>query len=386
MRLRHVCTVGSVLLAVGAVAPAALADSTVGGATAPTSLGATGSTGSTGATGLTGLTGATGTVTTITAPRAPIVLGKDQTAASVYNGPVFEQTATGAIVPYAPQTTVATVSGGALVGTLTSGPPHLLVPGRTAEIVHGIAAAPEDAPAAVRRIIWSANQIIGRPYRFGGGHKSFNDGGYDCSGTVSYALHGGHVLKAPLDSGEFIGWGHAGQGRWMTDANSEGSRGEFAIAGRIAEPDTEAKNITAQKRKLLPSPKPKAKKTPADESEASPAPKAKETKKTPADGGRSVSDADEEPQRRNQAKKRRREKRNPSQVKKKKTTGEKSPTPKKVSPKPSKLGGPIKRRTTARSQSSRTRLHRPGQEPPSPGLRRLSRHPHTARRLKSRSN
>jgi cell wall-associated NlpC family hydrolase len=216
VRLRHVCTVGSVLLAVGAVTPAALADSPVGGATAPTSLSPTG------ATGLTGLTGATGTVTTITSPLAPIVLGKGKTAASVYNGPVFEQTATGAIVPYAPQTTVATVSGGTLVGTLTNGPPHLLVPGRTAEIVHGIAAAPEDAPAAVRHIIWSANQIIGSPYRFGGGHKSFNDSGYDCSGTVSYALHGGHVLKAPLDSGEFMAWGRSGQGRWMTILTNSG--------------------------------------------------------------------------------------------------------------------------------------------------------------------
>jgi hypothetical protein len=224
VRLRHVCTVGSVVLVVGGFAPGALADSTVGGATAPTSLGPTGATGTTGLTGLTGLTGATGstTVTAITAPLAPIVLGKDQAAGFGYNGPVFQQTAGGTIVPYAPQTTVATVSGGTLVGTLTSGPPHLLVPGRTAEMVHGIAAAPEAAPAAVRRIIWSANQIVGRPYLFGGGHKSFNASGYDCSGTVSYALHGGHLLKTPLDSGQFISWGRSGQGRWITVLTNSG--------------------------------------------------------------------------------------------------------------------------------------------------------------------
>ena len=197
----------------------------------PTGL--TGSTGPTGPTGLTGTTGSTGTsgstgtttpvVTTPTItspPLAPILLGKSQTAGSVYNGPVFELTASGAIVPYAQQTTVAAVNGGALVGTLTT--PRLLVPGRTAEIVHGIAAAPEDAPAAVRHIIWSANQIIGRPYQFGGGHRSFTSSGYDCSGTVSYALHGGHLLKTPLDSGQFMGWGSAGQGRWMTILTNSG--------------------------------------------------------------------------------------------------------------------------------------------------------------------
>jgi len=234
VRLRHVCTVGSALLAVGVFAPAALADSTVGGATAPTTLtptgstgatGATGDSGATGASGATGVTGATGStgvgaIPTITDPPAPIVLGKDQAAGFVYTGPVFVQTASGAIVPYAPQTTVATVNGGALVGSLVA--PRLLVPGRIAEVVHGIAAAPESAPAAVRRIIWSANQIIGRPYVFGGGHRSFTSSGYDCSGTVSYALHGGRLLKSPLDSGQFMGWGSAGQGRWITILTNSG--------------------------------------------------------------------------------------------------------------------------------------------------------------------
>ena len=227
MRLRHVCTVGSALLALGAFAPDALADSVGGGATAPTGLTPTGATGASGPTGITGTTGSTGSTTpvvttpTITAPPpAPILLPRDQTAGFVYNGPVFELTASGAIVPYAPQTTAAAVNGGALVGTLTT--PRLLVPGRIAEIVHGIAAAPEDAPAAVRHIIWGANQIIGRPYLFGGGHRSFNASGYDCSGTVSYALHGGHLLKTPLDSGQFMGWGSAGQGRWMTILTNSG--------------------------------------------------------------------------------------------------------------------------------------------------------------------
>ena len=160
MRLRHVCTVGSALLVLGSFAPNALADSpvggttTVGGATAPADVTPSGATGLTGSTGDTGSTGVTGSLTTppaITAPLAPIVLGKDQAADSVYIGPVFVETATGAIVPYVPQTIAASVSGGAIAGTLTIGPPHLLVPGRTAEIVNGIAAAPEDAPPAVQQ-------------------------------------------------------------------------------------------------------------------------------------------------------------------------------------------------------------------------------------------
>lgn len=236
MRLRYVCTVGTALLAIGAASSDALADTppstTVGGATAPINItpaggtgstGATGSTGSTGLTGLNGLTGGqTGTSFTITAPLAPIVLGKNQSPNSVYSGPVYVQTADGSVVPYVPQTMVASVSGGTIAGTPTSGPPHLLVPGSTAEIVGGIAAAPQDAPAVVAQIIWAANKIIGRPYVYGGGHRSFISHGYDCSGTVSYALHGALLLRAPLDSGQFESWGSRGQGRWMTILTNPG--------------------------------------------------------------------------------------------------------------------------------------------------------------------
>jgi cell wall-associated NlpC family hydrolase len=237
VRLRHVCTVGSSLLVFGAFAPTALADSpvggttTVGGATAPANItpsgatGVTGSTGDTGSTGATGSTGDTGSLTTpptLTTPLAPIVLGKDPTANAVYSGPVFVATAAGAVVPYVPQTVAASVSGGTVAGTLTIALPHLLVPGRTAEIVNGIAAAPQDAPPAVQHIIWSANEIIGRPYVYGGGHRSFISNGYDCSGTVSYALHGGHLLKSPLDSGQFMVWGRRGQGQWMTILTNPG--------------------------------------------------------------------------------------------------------------------------------------------------------------------
>jgi hypothetical protein len=91
------------------------------------------------------------------------------------------------------------------------------VPGTEATIVDGLAAAPEAAPDPVKQAIWAANKIIGRPYRYGGGHaRGFVDRGYDCSGTVSVALHGADLLDSPLDSSSFLRWGAAGTGDWIT--------------------------------------------------------------------------------------------------------------------------------------------------------------------------
>jgi peptidoglycan hydrolase-like protein with peptidoglycan-binding domain len=71
-------------------------------------------------------------------------------------------------------------------------------------------------PITVRRVIAAGNRIAHHPYKYGGGHGSFSDSGYDCSGSVSYALHGGGLLSAPLDSGEFMSYGAAGKGRYIT--------------------------------------------------------------------------------------------------------------------------------------------------------------------------
>jgi len=71
-------------------------------------------------------------------------------------------------------------------------------------------------PSAVSRAIAAANRIAGLPYRFGGGHRSFSDNGYDCSGSVSYVLHGAGRLGSPLDSSELMSYGAAGRGRWIT--------------------------------------------------------------------------------------------------------------------------------------------------------------------------
>jgi hypothetical protein len=72
-------------------------------------------------------------------------------------------------------------------------------------------------PTAVREVIRAANRIATKPYRYGGGHRHFpRDSGYDCSGSVSYALHGAGLLASPLPSGAFGDWGAPGRGRWIT--------------------------------------------------------------------------------------------------------------------------------------------------------------------------
>jgi cell wall-associated NlpC family hydrolase len=85
-----------------------------------------------------------------------------------------------------------------------------------ARLENGVAYAPPGAPVAVVRAIRAGNKLQNKPYRYGGGHRSFRSSGYDCSGAVSYALHGGRLLRAPLDSTSLMSWGVAGPGSWIT--------------------------------------------------------------------------------------------------------------------------------------------------------------------------
>jgi hypothetical protein len=97
---------------------------------------------------------------------------------------------------------------------VTSGP---TVPGELAEILPSdLAVPPADAPERVKVLIWSANRLIGLPYRYGGGHASFSSNAYDCSGSVSYALHAAGLLAYPHDSATFMHWGIRGPGSWVT--------------------------------------------------------------------------------------------------------------------------------------------------------------------------
>ena len=90
------------------------------------------------------------------------------------------------------------------------------VPGANATLVNGLAVAPAGAPAAVRAVIAAANSIATTPYVYAGGHGSWNASGYDCSGSVGFALHGGGLLSKTEDSSEMESYGAPGGGRWIT--------------------------------------------------------------------------------------------------------------------------------------------------------------------------
>jgi cell wall-associated NlpC family hydrolase len=99
-----------------------------------------------------------------------------------------------------------------------------------ARLVGTRAIAPANAPAAVKRVIAAANHIRTLPYIWGGGHGRWQDSGYDCSGAVSYALHGGRLLTSPLTSGSFETFGEEGPGRWIT-IYANASHAYMVVAG-----------------------------------------------------------------------------------------------------------------------------------------------------------
>ena len=90
------------------------------------------------------------------------------------------------------------------------------VPGNVAILKGAIAYAPANAPEAVKKAIWAVNTIQRKPYRWGGGHSTFFDRGYDCSGTVSFMLHHAGVLAQPTPSKALQSYGKPGAGRWIT--------------------------------------------------------------------------------------------------------------------------------------------------------------------------
>ena len=127
-----------------------------------------------------------------------------------------------ALVPAASlaQTTGGTTTGGSAYDPNTPpvvDPATPVLPGPTATIdAAGLAVAPAGAPKKVRQIIAAGNKIAAKPYVYGGGHTRWRDRGYDCSGSVSYALRGAKLLRSPLASGDFKSWGEAGTGTWVT--------------------------------------------------------------------------------------------------------------------------------------------------------------------------
>jgi hypothetical protein len=120
--------------------------------------------------------------------------------------------------------TVPGTSGGAMPGTGGAKPqpqpqqPSTPAPQATGSValVGFVASAPAGAPAAVQAAVDAGNRLQHKRYRYGGGHKSFHDSAYDCSGAVSYVLHGAGLLDYTLDSTGFKHWGERGRGTWIT--------------------------------------------------------------------------------------------------------------------------------------------------------------------------
>lgn len=117
-------------------------------------------------------------------------------------------------------------AGGANVDMTTVAAPV----GRAKLLANGLAVAPSDAPQEVKDVIEAANEIATKPYVYGGGHGKWNDRGYDCSGSVSYALHGGGLLDSSMPSGGFMNWEASGKGKWIT-TYAHGSHMYMVVAG-----------------------------------------------------------------------------------------------------------------------------------------------------------
>ena len=123
----------------------------------------------------------------------------------------------------------------------TKGP---VTSGKVARLRFGHAAAPKNAPISVKRAIWAANQLRHKPYRYGGGHKSFNDHGYDCSGTISYVLGAAGLISTPMSSTEFRSYGEPGIGKWITIYAREGHT--FAVIAGLRLDTTPIRSLHRQ--------------------------------------------------------------------------------------------------------------------------------------------
>jgi hypothetical protein len=121
----------------------------------------------------------------------------------------------------------SSTSGGA---TFVPPPP----PPAKGALVDGRLVAPASAPRRVKQVIAAANQIVEKPYVYGGGHRPYSRGrldrGYDCSGAVSHALYGGRFLRSPLPSGALMSWGSRGPGQWIT-VYAHGGHAYVVVAG-----------------------------------------------------------------------------------------------------------------------------------------------------------
>ena len=150
--------------------------------------------------------------------------------------------------PAAAQTGGATSPGSGTSSsdtTTQTQPSFPTVPGTRAKLKkNGKAIPPADAPPNIQNAIIAANQIRKHPYRYGGGHGSFYDTGYDCSGAVSYLLYAAGLLESPMPSGSFMTWGSPGKGQWITVYANKGHM--YAVIAGLRWDTSRANDALAQ--------------------------------------------------------------------------------------------------------------------------------------------
>ena len=129
---------------------------------------------------------------------------------------------TGASSAYAASGGISAPGGGSIAAT---GPA-----GKATLTSSGMAVAPANAPQSVINAIAAGNRIRKKPYIYGGGHASFKAKGYDCSGAVSYVLHGAGLLSSPMPSGPMMKWGEPGKGKWIS-VFAHGGHAYMVVAG-----------------------------------------------------------------------------------------------------------------------------------------------------------
>jgi hypothetical protein len=111
-------------------------------------------------------------------------------------------------------------------------------------LANGVALPPLEGPDEVKQIIEAGNIIARSPYLWGGGHGKWLDKGYDCSGSVSFALAAAGLLNGPLASGPLMSWGEPGRGKWVTIYANDGHVFMEVAGIRF---DTSARKVTGSR-------------------------------------------------------------------------------------------------------------------------------------------
>ncbi|MEX1141559.1 MAG: hypothetical protein WD993_09210 [Thermoleophilaceae bacterium] len=139
----------------------------------------------------------------------------------------------------------ATVGGGAVAGEPPKKPAAREARGSKARLTRkGLAIPPADAPPKVKKVIRAGNRIARKPYKWGGGHGRLRDSGYDCSGSISFALRKARLMRSSLNSTGFMSWGRRGPGKWITIRANSG-HAYMVVAGLRF--DTSARSRTGSR-------------------------------------------------------------------------------------------------------------------------------------------